>query len=157
MASSIREQIAAAVVASLSGSGGPAGLTVHRERTRPIETDSLPAILVYFEDDSAPKPFDGQKYRSPLVKRSVQLALQCRAQGNPPATPPDLALDPIIVWATQRMFADETFGTLAIAVEEGRAEWKSREGDIPVAAATIRFSIEYRTARIDPTANPTNT
>lgn len=153
---SIREQIAVAVVAALSAAGRPTGLTVHRERTRPIETDALPAILVYFEDDAAPKPFDGQKYRSPLVKRSVQISLQCRAAGSQ-GLPPDAALDPITVWATQRMFADETFGTLAIGVEEGRTEWKSREGDIPVAAATIRFSIDYRTARIDPTANPTNT
>jgi|SRR5215469_3753212 len=156
MAASIREQIAVAVIAALQAAGGPAGLTVHRERTRPIEVDSLPAILVYFEDDAAPKPFDKQKFRTPFVTRSVQIALQCRAQGSPPSTPPDLALDPILVWASQRMFVDETFGKLAIGAEEGRTEWKSREGDAQIAAATLRFSIEYRTARTDPTANPTN-
>ena len=57
MPTSIREQIMVALVAALStgGAGSPAGLTVHRERTRPIETDSLPAIMVYADDD-VPKP-----------------------------------------------------------------------------------------------------
>lgn len=156
MPSSIREQIAQAVVATLSfATGMPAGLTVHRERTRPIETDSLPAIMVYFEDDAAPKPFDGQKKRSPLVVRDVQIGLMCRAAGSQ-SLAPDQALDPILIWAAQRMFADETFGKLALSTEEGRTEWKSREGDLPVAAATIKFSILYRTSRLDPTANPTN-
>jgi hypothetical protein len=155
MASSIREQIASAIVAALSAAGGPTGLTVHRERTRPIETDSLPAIMVYFEADDAPKPFDKQKYRSPFVERTLVVALECRAQGSA-STPPDQALDPITVWATQRMFADETFGTLAIGADEGATKWYSREGDLPVAAATIRFSVVYRTSRLDPTKNPTN-
>ncbi|MGA3295278.1 MAG: hypothetical protein ABSE45_15020 [Candidatus Acidiferrales bacterium] len=155
MASSIREQIVAALIAALNGSSGISGLSIHRERTRPIETDSLPAIMVYFEDD-APKPFDRQKFRSPLVERDLAVALECRAQGSQSVSP-DAALDPVLVWAVKGGFADETLGGLALGAEEGRTAWRSREGDVPVAAATLHFTIHYRTSRLDPTANPTNT
>ena len=40
------------MAASQSG-GGPSGLTVHRERTRPIEIDSLPAIMIYADDEKS--------------------------------------------------------------------------------------------------------
>lgn len=158
---SIRERIVANVIAALGaaatpdGYSKPTGLTVHRERTRPIETDSLPAILVYFEDD-APRDFDKQQYRSPLVIRDLAVALQCRAQGSQSVSP-DQALDPVLVWALKAGLADETFGTLALGAQELKTEWKSREGDVPVAAATLHFSIRYRTSRLDPTANATNT
>jgi hypothetical protein len=159
--SSIRERIAAALVAALGaaqtpdGYAAPAGLTVHRERTRPIEVDSLPAILVYFEDDP-PRAFDKQQFRSPLAERDVAVALECRAQGSASASP-DEALDPVLVWAVKAGFADETFGGLAMGAREGKANWRSRELDVPVAAATLRFSIRYRTSRLDPTSNATNT
>jgi hypothetical protein len=158
---SVREQIAAAVVTALGVSVTPNGkyvppanLTIHRERTRPIETDSLPSIMVYFEDD-APKTFDQQRYRSPLTERSMSLALECRAQGSQ-SVAPDQALDPVLVWAVLAGFADETFGGLALGAEEGKTTWKSREADVAVAAATLRFSIRFRTSRLDPTANATN-
>jgi hypothetical protein len=147
---SIREKIAAALIAALGGSSGIVGLTIHRQRTRPIETDSLPAIMVYFQDD-APQPFDKQKFRSPLVERSLAIALQCRAQGSPSISP-DQALDPVLVWAVMGGFVDETFGGLALGAEEIRTEWKSREADAPIAAATLHFSIRYRTTRLDPTS-----
>jgi hypothetical protein len=157
---SIRLEIISALAAALgvSSSGGyaaPAGLTIQRERTRPIETDSLPSIFVYFEDDPV-KPFDAQTYRSPFVIRELAVGAECRAQASQ-SLPPDAALDPILVWAVKAGLADETFGGLAIGALESRTEWKSREGDVPVAAATLHFSIRYRTSRLDPTANATNT
>lgn len=158
--STIRERIIAAVVAALGASqtpdgfARPSGLTVARESTRPIETDSLPSIFVYFEDD-APKPFDAQKFRSPYAERSLSLAMDCRAAASQSVSA-DQALDPVIAWAFKAGFADETFGGLALGAEEGKTTWKSREADMAIAAATIRFSIRYRTSRLDPTAHPTN-
>ena len=146
---SIREQIILAAESSLNAGGGPAGLTVHRERTRPIEVDSLPAVMIYAEDDQ-PKPLAAQNYRAPLTERQLTVGLQCRAQGSSSITP-DAALDPVLVWASRRMFSDETFGGLANGVEEIRTVWASREGDLPVAAATTHFTIKYRTSRTDPT------
>jgi hypothetical protein len=153
MPTSIREQIVAAVVAALSAGGGgsPAGLTVHRERTRPIEIDSLPAIMVYFDDD-VPKPLAQQVYRAPLTERQLSLSLEARAAGSESVSP-DEALDPVLVWAAQAIRADETFGGLANGVEEGRTVWASKEGDTVVAAAKWGITIKYRTSRLDPTSN----
>lgn len=158
--SSVRERIAAALIAALGaaatpdGFSPPAGLTIHRVRTRPVETDSLPAILVYFDDD-APRAFDKQTFRSPLAERDMTVALECRAIGSQSVSP-DQALDPVLVWVLKAGFADETFGKLALGAIEGKTNWRSREGDVPIAAATLRFQIRYRTSRLDPTSNATN-
>lgn len=150
MALSIREQIMTALIAALSAGGGPAGLTVHRERTRPIEIDSLPAIMIY-ADDEKPKPLLGIVYKAPLTERQLAIGVQCRAQGSTGVSP-DQALDPVMVWALQKILANEQFGGLANGVEEERTVWSSREGDTPVAAATIHLTIKYRTSRLDPTS-----
>lgn len=146
---SIREQIIVALMAALNAGGGPAGLTVHRERTRAIEQDSLPAIMIYCEDDP-PKTLSGVTYRAPLTERQLTVGVECRALGSSSVSP-DAALDPVTVWATKQTFSDETFGGLANGVEEIRTVWSSREGDKPIAAATIHFTIKYRTSRLDPT------
>lgn len=127
----------------------PAGLTVHRERTRPIEVDVLPAILVYFEDD-APKSI-GSNYRAPLVERDMTMAIEFRAQGSTGVSP-DQALDPLYEWAMYQIFGNESFGGIANGVEEGKTEARSKEGDVPLASATTHLSIKYRTSRIDPSS-----
>jgi hypothetical protein len=147
---SVREQIVAALVAALSAGGGPAGLTVHRERTRPIEIDSLPSILVYADDD-VPKPLAQQTYDAPLTERHLSLSIECRAAGSS-GVAVDQALDPILVWAASAVRADEKFGGLASGVEEGRTVWSSRETDTQVAAAKWSITIRYRTSRLDPTS-----
>jgi hypothetical protein len=149
---SIREQIMTALVAALSagGAGSPAGLTVHRERTRPIEIDSLPAIMVY-ADDEVPKPLAGQTYKAPLTERQLSVGLECRAAGSSGVSP-DEALDPVLVWAAAAVRADETFGGVTNGVEEGRTVWASKEGTTPVAAAKWSITIRYRTSRLDPTS-----
>lgn len=155
---SIREQVLIAVVAALGASTArisnpvspPTGLTVHRERTRAIEVDSLPAILVY-ADDGVPKPLAGQVYGSPLTEHELTVALECRAQGSS-AVSPDAALDPVLVWAALAIFADERFGGLASGVEEGRTVWNSHEGDVPIASAKYSITVRFRTSRLDPTS-----
>lgn len=141
--------LVAALTAAAAAPGAPSGLTIHRERTRPIETDSLPAIMVY-ADDEAPKEFAQQTY-SPLTERQFALVLNCRAQGSSGVSP-DEALDPVLVLAAQTVFANEQFGGLANGAEEGRTVWSSREGDALVAAAKMNFTIRYRTSRSDPTS-----
>jgi hypothetical protein len=151
--SSIREQIVIALIAALNAGvagSGITGLTIHRERTRPIEIDSLPAILVYADDD-VPKTLAGQVYAAPLTERQLTLAVECRAQGTS-NVPPDAALDPVLVYAAKTVLANERFGGLASGVEEGKTVWASREGDVPVASARLSFTVRYRTSRLDPTS-----
>lgn len=153
MSTSIREQIVVALVAALNAGAagsGITGLTIHRERTRPIETDSLPAILVYADDD-VPKTLAQQTYAAPLTERQLMLAVECRAQGSDGVSP-DETLDPILVYAAKTVLANEKFGGLANGVEEGKTQWNSREGDVPVAAARLSFTVRYRTSRLDPTS-----
>jgi hypothetical protein len=56
------------------------------------------------------------------------------------------------VWATKQIVANEQFGGLANGVEEQRTQWFSREGEVPIAAAALHFTVRYRTARADPTS-----
>jgi hypothetical protein len=151
--SSIREQIFVAAAALLAGTGGPAGLTVTRERLRPIEKESLPAVLLYADDD-APKPLAGQTYQAPLTERQLSLVVECRADAG--TGPPDVALDPLLVWVTNTLIANEKFGGLASGIDEQRTAWLSREGEIAVAAAAIHFTVKYRTARADLTKKDPN-
>jgi hypothetical protein len=152
----IREQIILAALGYLTAAGGPApaptmpaDLTVHRERTRAIELDSLPAVLLYFEDD-APVPI-GSRYAAPLTERILTIAAECRAQGSA-AVSPDQALDPLLEWVIYQFFANEKFGGLANGIEEQKTSWTSKEGDVPLASATIRLAIKYRTSRTDPSS-----
>jgi len=152
--SSIREQIAALVVAALQEPGTPAqpsppGLNVHRERTRPIEQDKLPAIVAYFEDDE-PTPLEKQKFQAPLTQRHLNLVLEMRAKALP-GQGPDEAIDPLYVWAMQRVMADERFGGLAMGVTEGPMKWTAKELDVVFAGAALHLVVHYRTSRTDPT------
>lgn len=155
MSVSVRQQIVQAAQAALNTAATipaglqskPANFTAMRERMYPIEKSKLPAAILYSEDD-VPRHIGGESGYS--IERSVALAVEARAWGSPS----DLALDPVIVWITQRFFADETFGGLATRVIEGRTVWSIKTGDDPIAAATIHFSIKYRTSRTDPTVKP---
>jgi hypothetical protein len=152
--SSIREQIAARAVAVLDGSAAgnvprPPGLTVHRERTRPIEQDSLPAIIVYFEDEE-PTPFAKQKFQAPLTERHLNAVLEMRATPDQ-GQAPDEAVDPLYLWAMQQIMSDEKFSGLAMGVTEGPMKWTAKEADAILAGAALHVCIHYRTSRLDPT------
>jgi hypothetical protein len=155
--SSIREQIAAALVTALSGDEGAAGnvpeptsLNVHRERTRPVEADKLPAILVYFEDDE-PTTLAKQRFQAPLTERHLNVVLEMRAVPDA-GKAPDEAIDPLYLWAMQQVMSDERFSGLAMGVTEGPMKWTAKEADVVVAGAALHLVIHYRTSRLDPSA-----
>lgn len=127
----------------------PAGLTVKREATRPGEKEILPAVFLYFTDPK-PRPISGN-YKSPLVERVLNVALDISAQSFNDLSP-DEALDPIIAWTLYQIFANEAQGGLVNCVEEGETEWFSKEGDSALAKARIHLAIKYRTNRIDPSS-----
>jgi hypothetical protein len=150
---SIREQVVTAAIATLSGAEvtgdppKPAGLNVHRERNRPIEKDTMPAILVYLKEEES-EPI-GQQRRAPLTEEVLSLMLESRASGSGSASP-DQALDPVLVWAVYRLLKNESLGGLANGIDKVRTSWNSKEGDVTLASATTHFRIRYRTSRIDP-------
>jgi hypothetical protein len=142
----IREQILAAIETLLVSPG----LNVHRERTRPIDEDSLPAVVIKCDDD-APRTLADQRFGAPLTERCLEIKFECRAQGGDRISP-DQALDPVLAWVVYQVMNNERLGGLAMGATEGRTVWNSREGDQPIAAATLNVSIKYRTSRLDPTS-----
>jgi hypothetical protein len=151
---SIRERIVDAVIAVLAGPGTPQStpppnLKVHRERSRPIAKDTLPAILVYCEDDE-PTPLAKQRFQAPLTERHLNLVLELRTTPDA-GQKPDEAIDPLYVWAVQQMMANERFGGLAMGVTEGPMKWMATEADVVFAGAGLHLIIHYRTSRLDPT------
>ena len=121
---------------------------MHRERTRPIEQDKLPAILVYFEDDE-PTPLEKQKFQAPLTQRHLNVVLEMRAVASGQA--PDEAVDPLYLWAVQQIMSNEKFSGLAMGVTEGPMKWTAKEADVIFAGAALHLVIHYRTSRLDPT------
>lgn len=157
MAASIRERVATAIVAAVSGTGElgaagmPAGLHVHRERTRPIEKDDLPAILLYFEDDE-PLPLAKERFKAPLTERVLNAIAEIRVEPADGQSP-DEAVDAFYVWLIQSLGADESFGGLAMGLMEGPVKWFSKEADVVYAGAAVHLAVHYRTTRLDPTTN----
>jgi hypothetical protein len=148
--SSIREQIAEKVADLLSAPGGPTGVTVHRERTRPIEADKLPAILVYFEDDE-PTPLMKQRFQAPLAERHLNLVTELRATPDA-VSAPDQAIDPLYLWVIAQLITNERLGGLAMGITEGPMKWTSKEADRVFAGAALHMVIHYRTSRTDPSS-----
>ncbi|HLZ09338.1 MAG TPA: hypothetical protein VKT80_12160 [Chloroflexota bacterium] len=148
--SSIREQIAQAVVDLLSAPGGPGGVSVHRERTRPIESDKMPAILVYFEDDE-PTPLAKVRFQAPLTERHLNLVLELRAIPDA-VSAPDQAIDPLYLWVIAQLVVNERLGGLAMGITEGPMKWTTKEADRIFAGAALHLIVHYRTSRLDPSS-----
>jgi hypothetical protein len=152
---SFRKQIADAAVVHLSAATSdngwtkPTGLTAKRERVRANEKESLPVIVVYFEDET-PRPI-GSHYKAPLTERDLGLLLDIRAL-VPAGSSPDDVLDPITTWALYQIFSHEDFDGMANGAEEVNTTWFTREGDVVIAQATIRMRVKYRTSLIDPSS-----
>lgn len=153
----IRDRIADAALTTLSaawvsgdpGPAKPAGLNVHRERTRAIESEGCPAILVYLEDEDQ-RPISSRR-RSPLTERNLVLGLELRALGSATLSP-DKALDPLYMWAMYRIFLDESLGGLVNDIDEVKTRWNSKQGDLALASQTTLLAVKYRTDRIDPSS-----
>lgn len=144
---SIREQILAYFVTKLGEAGKPAGLTVHRFRTRPIDRDSLPAQVVY------PAGRDGgiaeavsQYSGEGDVTRELTVRVESRIVGEPP----DQLLDPLYAWAVKQIMADTTLGGLALGVREEATSFDADEREVVVGACATDFAVTYSTEFNDP-------
>ena len=158
MSASIREQIVEAIVAALSEPSGPAGLTVHRFRARPLTADQLPAQVVYVVEERSivagnvaftTPTASAAGLTGSLAIHQLLVAVETRVAGDPP----DVALEPFLVWATQQVLKDPDFGDLAINALEYNTKWTAQEAaDAVYGAATQQFVIEYFSLAADPTS-----
>lgn len=157
MGDSVRLQVADAAKAKLeigsvtvngTARTKPTGLTVHRFPNRPLSTDALPAIVLFFVE--SPKP----RYEaSDTVDRVLNLVCESRAY-VPAGVPPDDAVDPLINWATLALLSDESLGGLAEKIDEGPTLWEAVEEGQRHARARTVFEITFITLRNDPEARP---
>jgi hypothetical protein len=159
LTASVRERLVRQVVAALGADGKPAGLTVHRQRTLPLEDDDLPATVVYVLDEALPpeRQQHGSRGRQ-LARRALRLVLEHRAAVDPAAgsgaatQAVDEALDPFVTWGVRALLADPRLGGLAIGVLELETQWRVSDTDDVRGAAATLFHIDYLTAAADPTA-----
>ena len=148
--SSIQSRIVDFVVGTsclTASSGKPSGLVVARGNGLPVQAVNTPRIDVYVGPERT-QPVGQQHGGNPMV-RWVTLLLECRAVGG---SSPDLALDPIKVWAETRLYADERMGGIAAGVTGLMVDQDNRQMDQSYALATMQFEVRYVTTRGNPEA-----
>lgn len=144
MADSRRERILEAAKAAVEKPGRPVDLTVHRHRTRPLERDQLPAVVLFngievvLRQTSAPS----------IMDRELVFRAECRAEGEPS----DAVLDPYLSWVETQLTTDPDFLALIRQIEVKKVVWDQAPSKRPVAAAAIEFVVLYRTKFGDPTS-----
>jgi hypothetical protein len=143
-----RDQIVADIVSALEGVGKPAGLTVHRFRTRSFKSEQFPAIVVYLGDeDSGPATRPHQS----MTDNKVRVVCACREVATGDQSP-DEALDPLTSWVEVALMADPTRGGLAVTTQKIQTSWDATEADEQYAAAGVVLEVRYLTAADDPAA-----
>ena len=144
---SIRERILQRFVQLLDGPGKPAGLTVHRYRTRAIESDKLPAQVVY---PAARGPAVAETVERWNQAGDLQRTLTVRVESRVAGNPPDEALDPYYLWAVEAVMADPTLGGLAFDVQEEAVSFDAEEFQETIGACAVDFRVTYITSGYDP-------
>lgn len=129
-------------VANVGSTTKPSGLTVHRQRTRPLGQDQLPAIVLW--SSSEPREYDA----TDKVDRTLSLHAECRVKHD--GTSGDEALDPLLVWAEKVLMADITLGGRCVDILAQETTWDLEDRDVPIARAAIRFEVKYQTKNNDP-------
>lgn len=149
-----RELIVQALVAALDGADKPAGLTVHRFRTRPlVGAEDLPAVVVYLQQETTARGDGPHGYKA---RRACTIRVECRTRVAGDAidtTAPDAALDALTSWAVRAVMADPRQGGLAHNTQETATQWAAEETDAVYAAAAVDFTVDFITAAGDPDAS----
>ena len=142
MADTIRETIMAAAEAALDGAGKPAGLNVHRFRTRALDRDDMPAMAVYHLGEVV----ELETHDEPSVLRTLTVRVEHRVKTLVTSTdPPDKTLDPLVAWGTKGLLTDAALNALIVSIEEMSIEWATAEADSLYGGAAQDFKIEYAT------------
>lgn len=144
-----REAVIQAIETLLQGAA-LAGVTVHRYRTRPIDSDDLPAWVVY--PFTAPGGESERAQRRTLggqVDRILTVRVELRVVAAPPLAP-DAALDPHYVAVVRAMLGAPTLGGLSLDIEERATSFDAVERDQVYAAAGVDFEVTYATLEADP-------
>jgi len=126
----------------------PAGLNVYRFRTRSIQAESLPAIVVSWMEDLNPV-----RRATGVLDRTVRVAVEHIGKVTA-GTAPDRATDALKSWAELALMSEETLGGLASQVTVQGTRPLSEEGEQAFFWTMTPFDIQYVTKDNDPEAAP---
>ncbi|HLE61034.1 MAG TPA: hypothetical protein VI700_05815 [Thermoanaerobaculaceae bacterium] len=141
--SSIREQIVVAAIAALN-SGRPATVpAIERFRGLDVEPSQLPSGTLVEGKEHIQR---SKNKFSPLVDRAFRFALKWRAArpAGDASAGPGTAIDPMLNWATATL-PRNTFGGLALDVEEVSILWTPQQGEKFFMLAVQEFELTYTT------------
>lgn len=143
---SVRDAILAYIAGSscLAAAGTPATAGVVRFRTLPWNVASVPAFAIYPSAELT-KPVGMPD--SNLLERYLTVTIECRAKGGTP----DNALDALLSWAIQKLWADETLGGNANYLGELGTRWDAAASDVVYEVAFLDIQVNYQTLTDDPT------
>lgn len=138
--------VAAVQVAAVGATPKPSGLTAHRMRTRPIESEALDAgavFVVWWAGDD-PVEYDASR----RAKRKAHIWVEARTKQS--GSSPDAALLPLLAWAVKSVLADITLAGASVDIDEGRSIPDLEERKDSLAAAAVEFIVSYMTEFNDP-------
>lgn len=143
---SIREQLLLAVLAAVRPAVTGLGATLHRSPTVAITRDQCPALVVFPESEAITERANDR------VTRELTLRIVALARAVPPAAP-ETEADRLLTAAHAALFADGTFGGLALGLREQECEWDVEDADAVAAAMPARYRLTYRTLAQDLSIN----
>jgi len=120
----------------------PAGTYLHRDRTIPINSDELPAIVVYFLGDSPAENSEVFAGGAQLRNCSIRVEIRVLVTGNPP-TPWEEGTDVLRSFVLTTLLADETLGGLAEQMVRRETLVDGGELDNAYAACALDFDYLY--------------
>lgn len=132
---SLREQIVAAIAATLTGT--PAGSNVFRSRSIPIGRSISPAIVV------TPAVEAIKTLLSTRTDRRLDVRVEIIARG---AIPDSLA-DATCVSAHTKIMTDTRLGGLCINIEESGSEWSIQDADLDAVSVVTTYTVLFQTQR----------
>ena len=139
---SIREQLLLAVMAAVRPVVTGLGATLHRSPTVAINRDQCPALVVFPESEAITERANDR------VTRELTLRVVALARAVPP-TAPETEADRLLTAAHAALFADGSFGGLALGIREQECEWEVEDADAVAVALPARYRITYRTLAQD--------
>lgn len=147
MADSIHKRVMDAVLAALGAQGAPA--VAYRTRTESFAAAQMPAFNVFPTQGTA----DEAGNTVATLEQRVSFAVAALASGTSDV---DVTLDPLFVWAWQKILADTTLGGLVLDVQLESYHWTFPAADTDIASCTMNFAALVTTLRADPTASGLN-
>jgi hypothetical protein len=111
------------------------GAVLLRSPVHPVGREHAPALLLLPESDTIrDRPND-------RVERELVIRLTALARGDDAAQ----IVDALLLAAHAELFADVTFGGLALGLKELDTEWDLEDADATAYAIPARYQITYRT------------